>query len=125
MAGRCNRLQRTHDAAAIAIEVTRPRPIDSGIVHGIRGHTAGPPRRQPQPEVLCERPLPDTNRLRPRPLDRHHFAGITKVTQHLVRRERAPAPRRFGKNAGEAISQPLKDDGTGDGPEDFHGLKAL
>ena len=87
--GRGNPLQRTHEAPAIAIEVTGTRPLDPGIVQGIGGHTARPPRRQPQPEVLCERPSPDTNRLRPGPLERHHFAGIAEVTEHLVRRERA------------------------------------
>ena len=121
--GRGNPLQRTHEAPAI--EVTRTRPLDPGIVQGIGGHTARPPRRQPQPEVLCERPSPDTNRLRPGPLERHHFAGIAKVTDHLVRRERAPVPRRLGSNAGKTIGQRLKDGRMVDGPEDCHGRRAL
>ena len=124
-AGRGNPLQRTHEAPAIAIELTRTRPLDPGIVQGIGGHTARPPRRQPQPEVLCERPSPDTNRLRPGPLERHHFAGIAKVTDPLVRRERAPVPRRLGSNAGKTIGQRLKDGRIVDGPEDCHGLRAL
>lgn len=123
VAGHCNRLQSTHDAAAIAIEVTRSRPIDSGIVMGFAGHRAATTPAATA-RGTCERPLPHTNRLRPRRSSVTISQASPKVTQHPVRRERAPAPRRLGANPGETIGQRLKDGGTGDAPEDFHGLEA-
>jgi hypothetical protein len=97
-------------ASEIGSEVGRPRAFGPWVMSRIRRHATRPANRSPQHQCLHEGPAAMPYGTRAWPRAHHHRGGVSEVTEHLMRRQRAPAS--FAILAELSKS---KDQGTQDG----------
>ena len=85
--------------------------IGSWIVQRIGRPAMGPRNRNPKSQPSHNMTAAAAHRFSPRSAPQHHRGGITKVTQHFVRRERSPAATAVGSQGTETTDERTQDVG--------------